>query len=75
MYINFYQKLKIRFIAKMSKATVTGISETKLDEAIFDAEIYTECYTIVRCDRNRKGGGIACYIKCDICFSTKNILS
>ena len=33
---------EIRFIAKKSKATVIGISETKLDGTIFDAEIYIE---------------------------------
>ena len=66
---------EIRFIAKKSKATVIGISETKLDETIFDTESYIEGYSIVQCDRDRKGGGVACYIKHDICFSTKNILS
>ena len=66
---------EIRFIAKSSKATVIGISETKLDGRIFHAEIYIEGYSIVRCYRGRKGGGVACNIKHDICFNTKNILS
>ena len=66
---------EIRFIAKKSKATVIGISETKLDGTNFDAEIYIEGYSIIRCDRDRKGGGVAFYIKYDICFSTKHILS
>ena len=44
-------------------------------EKYFDAEIYVEGYIIVPCDRDRKGGGVACYIKHDICFSSKNILS
>ena len=65
---------EIRFIANTSKATVIGISGTKLDRTIFDAEIYIEGYSIGRCDRDRKGG-VACYIKHGICFSTKNILS
>ena len=54
---------------------MTGVSETKLDETIFDAEIYIERDNIVRCDRDRKDGGVAYYIKRNICFSTKNILS
>ena len=54
---------------------MTGVSETKLDEIIFDAETYIELYNIVRCDRDRKYGCVACYIKRDICFSTENILS
>ena len=49
--------------------------ETILDGTIFEAEIYIEGYSIVRCDRDRKGGGVACYIKHDICFRTQNILS
>ena len=65
---------KIRLIAKKSKVTVIGI-ETILDGTIFEAEIYIEGYSIVRCDRYRKGGGVACYIKHGICFRTKNILS
>ena len=66
---------EIRFIAKKSKATVIGITETKLDGTIFDAKIYIEGCSIVRCDSDRKGECVACYIKHDICFSTKNILS
>ena len=45
-----------------------------VDETIFDADIYIEGCSIV-CDRGRKNGGVACYIKHDICCSTKNILS
>ena len=41
---------EIRFIARKYKATVIGISKTKLDGTIFDAEIYIEGYSIVRCD-------------------------
>ena len=44
-------------------------------ETIFDAEIYIEVCSIVCCDRCRKHGGVAYYIKHDICCSTKNILS
>ena len=66
---------KVRFVAKKSKAIVSGITEIKLDGTIFDAELYIEDYSIVRCDRDRKGGGVTCYIKNDICFSTKNVLS
>ena len=38
-----------------------GITETKLDGTIFDAELCIEVCNIVRSDRDRKGGGIACY--------------
>ena len=52
-----------------------GTGETKQDGTIFDAEIYFKGYNTVRCDRDRKGGGLACCIKRYICFSTKNIFS
>ena len=66
---------EVRFIAKTSKATVIGITDTKLDGTIFYADLYMEGYSIVRCERERKGGGVTCFIKNDICFSTKNVLS
>ena len=71
----FPKNEEVRFIAKKSKATVLAITEINLDGTIFDAELYIEAYSIVRCDRDRRGGGVACYIKNDICFSNKNILS
>ena len=40
-----------------------GISETKLNGTIFDAEIFIEGYNIVWCDRDRKGGGVTCDTK------------
>ena len=44
----FYQKIdEIRFISKKSKATMVGISETKLNGTIFDGGIYIEGYSIV----------------------------
>ena len=46
-----------------------------VDETIFDADIYIEGCSIVCCERGRKNGCVACYIKHDICCSTKNILS
>ena len=56
LHINLYSFLpkieEIKNIAKKSKATVIDISETKLDGIIFDAEIYIEVYSIVRCDRD-----------------------
>ena len=54
---------EVRFILKKSETTVIGITETKLDRTIFDTELYIEGYSIVRCDRGKKGGGVACYIK------------
>ena len=57
---------EIRYIAARTNATVIGISESKLDETILQSEIQISNYELLRCDRNRNGGGVACYIRSDI---------
>ena len=66
---------ELRQIAKDTNSAVTGLSETKLDKTIFDSEISIPNYSLIRKDRNRKGGGVACYIRSDICFNSQNYLS
>ena len=61
----------MRDIAQKSNASVIGITESKLDSSILDSEIKIEGYDVIRCDRNRHGGGVACYVKNDICFNQK----
>ena len=36
-------------------------------------EVIINGYSIIRNDRNRHGGGVACYVKNDLCFDTKKI--
>ena len=36
-------------------------------------EVNINGYSIIRNDRNRHGGGVACYVKNDLCFNTKEI--
>ena len=64
---------ELRQVAKKTKAAIIGITETKLDSSIFDSEIFLEGYTLLRKDRNRHGGGVACYIRNDVCFDIINI--
>ena len=66
---------ELRYIAKNSNAAVIGISETKLDNTVYDSEVAIDGYNIARSDRNRKGGGVACYIRSNICFNLKTCLS
>ena len=66
---------EFRQIAKDTNSAVIGLSETKLDKTIFDSEISIPNYSLIRKDRNRKGGGVACYIRGDICFNSQNYLS
>ena len=43
-----------------------GITKTKLDNTVYDSEVTIDGYNIVQNDRNRKGGGVACYIRSNI---------
>ena len=63
---------ELRIIAKSTKAVIIGISESKLDESVLEPEIQIDDYKILQCDRNRRGGGVACYIRNDLSY---NILS
>ena len=60
------------FIAKSTNTVVIGICESKLDASVLEQEISIDNYKILRCDRNRLGGGVACYIRNDLSY---NILS
>ena len=51
------------------------ITESKLDSSVTNAEVNINGYSIIRNDRNRNGGGVACYIRNDLCFNIKNIFS
>ena len=56
---------ELPFIAKSTNAAVIGICESKLDASVLEQEINIDNYKILRCGRNRHGGGVACYIRND----------
>ena len=58
-----------------TRATVIGITESKLDGSVLDGEINIDGYELVRSDRNRHGGGVACYIRSDISFNVRGDFS
>ena len=58
-------------IAKLSNAAVIGISESKLDDSVLSCEIHIDNYNKLRCDRNRHGGGVVCYIRNDLSYDAK----
>ena len=66
---------ELRVIAKKSRASVIGITESKLDKTVLDEEINIDGYELARSDRNRHGGGAACYIRNDISFSVRGDFS
>ena len=66
---------ELRSIARKSNAAVIGITESKLDESVLNSEIYIDNYSLIRCDRNRHGGGVACYVRDDISYNQKTIFN
>ena len=63
---------ELRHMAGLSNATVVGISEWKLDKSVANSEILIDNYDLLRCNRNRNGGGVACYIRNDLSYTQKN---
>ena len=73
---SFLSKLdKLRDITNYIRPAILGITESKLDSSVTNAEVNINGYSIIRNDRNRNGGGVACYIRNDLCFNIKNIFS
>ena len=56
-------------IVNLSKPAVLGITETKLDNTVPDQEININVHSILRSEKNRNGGGVACYVRTDLCFN------
>ena len=63
---------EMRYIAESTRATVIGITESKLNESVFQLEIQIDNYDLLRCGRNRNGRGVACYIRSDISYMQKD---
>jgi hypothetical protein len=62
-------------IAYNCNAAIFSISETWLDSSVYDGEIDSQNYTVLRNDRNRNGGGVCMYIRNDISFYVRYDLS
>ena len=62
---------EVRYIASITNASIIGINETKLDETIWSSELEVNGYDLVRLDRSRRVGGVACYIKSSVAYSYK----
>ena len=61
---------ELRYIAKSTNAAVIGICVSKHDASVLDPEIRVDNYKILRCDRNRQGGGVVCYVRNDLSYNT-----
>ena len=65
---------KLRYIASTSNAAVIGTTETKLDNTVYDSEVAVDGQNIVRNDRNKNDGDVACYIRNNICYNRKTCI-
>ena len=55
----------------ITNASIIGISETKPGKTSCSSELEVDGYNLLRLDRSRRDGGIACYIKNSIAYSYK----
>ena len=60
------------YLKSTNYAVVIGISESKLDDSFLSSEIQIDNYNILRCDWNRHGCGVDCYIRNDLSFDVKS---
>ena len=60
---------ELRIIVKSTNAAIIAIIESKLYESVLEPGIRINDCKILRCDRNRHGGGAARYITKDLSFS------
>ena len=65
--------MTILYPIQKTKANIIEITESKLDHTVPNLEVNFPGYHILRCDRNRNGGGVACYIRKDVCFNTRTL--
>ena len=62
---------ELKTIAGKTKAAIIGITESKVENSISDSEVEIPGYCILQCDRSRNGGGVACYVRQDLCFNLR----
>ena len=64
---------ELRIIAKSIDAAIISISESKLDKSVLEPETEIDDYKILRCDRNRHGGSVACHIRNDLSYNIMSV--
>ena len=66
---------ELRDVLIHTKPAILEITESKLDSSVSDQPLNISGYSILRSDRNRYGGGVACYVGTDLCFNRRNVFS
>ena len=62
---------ELKCIVNKNKTVIITTTESKLDHTVPELEVNLPGYDILRCHRNRNGGGFACYIRKDLCFNSR----
>ena len=62
---------EIRCIAKLTDASVIGLSKTKLDNTVLSSELEMKGYDMVRFEKSRRGGVEACFVKNSFSYNRK----
>ena len=62
---------EIREFVLQSKPHIICFSESKLDSTVNDKDIAIDDYNLLRHDRTRNGGGVACFIRNSIHFNQR----
>ena len=76
LHINLNSLLsKIDELVDYTKPAILAITESKLDSPIFDQKVNIGGYSILRSDRDRYGGGVACYVRVDLYFNRRYVFS
>ena len=63
---------ELETMAGNTKAAIIGITESKVGSSISVSEVEIPGYCILQCDQNRNGGGVACYVRQDLCFNLRS---
>ena len=53
-------------VVRLNNPDVVCVTETWLSEDIPSEAVSMNGFSLFRKDRNRQGGGVACYVKCDV---------
>ena len=62
---------ELKYLTKLSNASMVGIGETKFYASILSSEIEIEGYDLLSLDRSGRGGGVACCIKKYLAYNYK----
>lgn len=72
-YQNHITKIdETRLIAKQSNASIIAIRESKLDSSILNSETDVGDYDLIRMNRSRRGGKVACHIRKLLSYNHKS---